>query len=115
MNYKNNFYYYPDKSGLEIIESLNIYDDYGFDMFIIWKNKDNNLYYAQDTGCSCPTPFEEFNSIEELSPITHNSFHQFKTDFKSYSSKSRESSSYIPIKITKEQEIIQKIKDLLNK
>lgn len=66
-----NIYYNPESFGLSIVgmvqdESLS----YEFDMFVVWKDKKTGrLYYQMDSGCSCPAPFEDFHSKEELEPI----------------------------------------------
>jgi hypothetical protein len=61
----------PEKFGLETIKEL---DDpnasYSFDKFVIWRReKDNELFYATDSGCSCPSPFENVKDIQDLTPL----------------------------------------------
>lgn len=55
-----NPYYDPESLGLTIVTSG---DDpeafYSFDMFVVWTDG-KDLFYGQDSGCSCPTPFDEF-------------------------------------------------------
>lgn len=69
-NWKNP-YYNPEKFGLEIVAELNPFLSYEFDMVIVWKDKEGNLYWAADAGCSCPTPFEEYTSIELLNKFNY--------------------------------------------
>lgn len=58
---------------------------YSFDEFRIWqRNKDGALFYGRDSGCSCPSPFENFKSKADLNPITHNSWDTFVKDFSAY-------------------------------
>lgn len=56
---------------LDVVVSL---DDpnasYDFDTFVVWRHKKTGeLYYGQDSGCSCPSPFEGISRIEELSRL----------------------------------------------
>ena len=67
----NNIYYDPKKWGLVPLISLDIAGDYEFDIFAIWfdpkdKEKCNGLYYANDSGCSCPSPFSAYTKLSDL-------------------------------------------------
>lgn len=54
------FYYDPASAGLEIIGEAAEEPDWDFDMFIVWRRiADGALLYATDSGCSCPSPFED--------------------------------------------------------
>lgn len=58
----SNIYYSPEDHGLEVLASLDISEpDYSFDLLVVWKDADSRLYYAEDSGCSCPCPFEDFD------------------------------------------------------
>ena len=61
-------YYYPDDYGLELIgtaEEENL--EYEFSMFAVWRDKTTGLlFYADSSGCSCPSPFEEYGSVNDL-------------------------------------------------
>lgn len=70
MDYDSNVYYYPDKWGLAPLGELGARLGYDFDIFAVWKDDHGNVYYAHDSGCSCPTPFEDFNSLEDLGRVT---------------------------------------------
>ncbi len=75
MRVNYNPYYSPEKCGLEIFEDIDTADSYAFNMFVIWKRlEENTLWYASDSGCSCPTPFED---IYELTPITEDTMYNF--------------------------------------
>jgi len=44
--------------------------DYSFDYRAIWVHEDSGIIYAAySSGCSCPTPFEEFRSLDDLSVV----------------------------------------------
>lgn len=53
-----NMYDNPEKFGLKLIGMVDIAGSYQFDMFVVWKDG-RRFCYAQDAGCSCPTPFED--------------------------------------------------------
>lgn len=73
MGYSNpDPYYQPEEFGLEIVGSI---DDpnacYSFDLLVAWwRREDGALFYGVDSGCSCPSPFEDVHSVDELTPIT---------------------------------------------
>ena len=64
-------YYQPEKFGLRIVGELNDPEAcYSFDDFVLWKHEETGkFYWAVDSGCSCPTPFEHFTSIDKLTPV----------------------------------------------
>lgn len=52
-------YYSPEQYGLETIGSVEWDDEpYSFNMTAVWQDSDGLLYWADDQGCSCPSPFE---------------------------------------------------------
>lgn len=64
-----NIYYDPEKFGLEQVAEIDFSDGYyQFDYLVVWKDKDDRLYYAEDSGCSCPSPFETFTR-ETVTPV----------------------------------------------
>lgn len=64
-------YYDPEKYGLEIVEKLEDPNaSYSFDIFAIWiRKKDGELFYGIDSGCSCPSPFEDYTGVEMLTRL----------------------------------------------
>jgi hypothetical protein len=69
--FNGNPYYYPEKCGLEIVEFIdNTIYDYTFDYTIIWRDIETGKYYtASDSGCSCPIPFEDVNSLNDMDEL----------------------------------------------
>jgi hypothetical protein len=65
-------YYNPEHFNIEIVVSHNKKESYGFDMFVGWRSlKDPSLYYwATDSGCSCPSPFENYTSLDQAASGT---------------------------------------------
>lgn len=54
-------YYRPENHNVEIVGEIDYYEEpYEFDLTVVWRRKDDGkLLYADDSGCSCPTPFED--------------------------------------------------------
>lgn len=66
-----NVYYHPEIWGWKAFASLDlIEEDYEFHMLAVLQREDGVLVYAVSDGCSCPTPFEEFNTRESWTPLT---------------------------------------------
>ena len=60
-------YYNPERFGLTPVGDIEwAGESYQFDITAVWKDKDGTFYWADDTGCSCPSPFEDYTSIEKL-------------------------------------------------
>jgi len=61
----------PEKLGLEIVGEAGDEDaSYSFDMFVVWKDAAGKLYYGSDSGCSCPSPFEDYREVSDLTTAT---------------------------------------------
>lgn len=58
----------PEDFGLVIVGSIDLSEPcYSFDMCVVWFSPRTGLYYwASDSGCSCPSPFEDYQSVDEL-------------------------------------------------
>lgn len=66
-----NPYYNPEKCGLEIIKVEGGYHDYEYDTEVWFRDVESNaIYYAHDSGCSCPIPFENFKSLNDMTKLT---------------------------------------------
>jgi len=62
-------FYNPENFGLELTGSVDTAGAYEYDEFAVWVHKENkSIYYATDSGCSCPTPFEEV-TIETMTRV----------------------------------------------
>ncbi len=87
MNFKDNPYYSPEKCGLKVIYDIDTADSYEFNMLVIWeKFDDKTIWWDSDSGCSCPTPFED-HSLKE---ITSDTYYNFKLALENHSRISRE-------------------------
>lgn len=88
MRVENNIYYNPENSGMTIFDSIDTAGSYEFDIFLIlMKLDDNSLYYTHDSGCSCPTPFEDVREVDE---ITNATFYNFEKALENHYNLSRE-------------------------
>ena len=59
-----NIYYEPEAFGLQEVAEIDYSTgSYEFDTRVVWKVKGHLIFYtARDSGCSCPTPFEDYYS-----------------------------------------------------
>lgn len=88
----NNPYYNPENDGLEIIGEIDSDDGYGFNKVVAWKHKQTGrIYYQTDSGCSCPSPFEDHSftdpdahTLIEI-PSRRNGMKDFETSVESFS------------------------------
>lgn len=71
MSYDNpDPYFQPEKFDLTPIAEIDYSDgEYRFDIRVVWKHKDGKLYTARDSGCSCPSPFEDYLKLEDLEEL----------------------------------------------
>jgi hypothetical protein len=71
---------------LEVIEELNNGRGYKFDMFRIYQDPESKrLFWVQDSGCSCPTPFEGVRSTADMDgEITSHNFSAFERALDSF-------------------------------
>lgn len=66
-----NLYYDPQDYSLEPVGEIDWSDgNYVFNLTVVWRRtSDGRLVYGEDSGCSCPSPFED-QGVEDLKPIT---------------------------------------------
>ena len=66
-----NVYNTPEKYGLVIVAEAAKEPCYDFDMVVVFRHEDTgHLYWAADSGCSCPSPFEDYHSLDSLTRLT---------------------------------------------
>lgn len=62
-----NVYYEPEKFGLTVVGELEYSSgDYEFDTRVVWQHADGKFYTARDSGCSCPVPFEDYQTLNDI-------------------------------------------------
>lgn len=63
----NDVYYNPEAFGLTAVGVLDFSSgSYEFDYTAVWVDDNKVLYWADDSGCSCPSPFENYTSKDDL-------------------------------------------------
>lgn len=87
MTYEQNVYYHPETWDLEVVGEVDYSSGiYEFDTRVVWKHKKTGqLYTMRDSGCSCPTPFEDYNNLEDLEAVN---FDNLEAEIKSERSRS---------------------------
>ena len=53
-------YYNPEKLNLEMLEFDEPNLSYEYNILCFWATQDGRIYSASDSGCSWPTPFENY-------------------------------------------------------
>lgn len=63
----------PESHGLVLVAEIEYSDgDYQFDLRAVWKHtKSGVLYTGTDSGCSCPSPFEDYHSLDQLDVLDY--------------------------------------------
>lgn len=60
-------YYQPERFGLAPVAEIDYSDgSYQFDLRVVWRHEDGAFYTARDSGCSCPSPFEDYTELSDL-------------------------------------------------
>lgn len=59
----------PGEHAAEIVAQLAGTIDYGFSIVLLVRDSGGNLWAAHDSGCSCPTPFEDHSFPTDFVPI----------------------------------------------
>lgn len=72
MSWEYNPYYHPEKHGLRKLAEHELSPScYSFDLLVAWADERGGIYLGTDSGCSCPTPFEDYNGVEDMTgPLT---------------------------------------------
>lgn len=70
--YGEDVYSNPGKHGLEMVGEVEWDDEaYSFNLTAVWRDpQTGQLYWADDAGCSCPSPFEDASGRESLTAGT---------------------------------------------
>jgi len=67
-------YHSPEAHGLQILAFVQAEPDYNFDMTVAWLDENGRVFVGQDSGCSCPSPFEDYHSVADLDLVTAQNF-----------------------------------------
>lgn len=81
-SWDNNIYYNPEKWGLVQVASIDWSDgNWQFDLTVVWQHTDGTFYTADSAGCSCPSPFEEYDELSDLTVLDLKSLRTKCLDF----------------------------------
>lgn len=70
-SWDRNVYSHPEKLGLTMIGEIDWAEEsWSFDLTVVWRDETGQLFTASDSGCSCPAPFEDIASVDELEKVT---------------------------------------------
>jgi hypothetical protein len=85
VSFDANVYYNPKAWGMETVATLeNPHADYDFNTLAVWQHEDGRVFYARDSGCSCPSPFEDFRTFDDLYTWTKDNFDVFEEKVKNH-------------------------------
>jgi hypothetical protein len=78
-------YYQPEKFDLAPVGEVEMSEpDYSFDIVAVWRHTPTgDLYWARDSGCSCPSPFEDYTSLGDLTKLSPEGYEEFVRETKS--------------------------------
>lgn len=107
----SNVYYDTEDFGFERVDVLDEPNlSYEFNTFLVLKHTaSGRVFYAQDSGCSCPTPFEDYyfrvdgESVDtNLDEVTQTSWLPFERAVENF-----------PVSMSERQECLKKTADAL--
>lgn len=65
----SNISYYPEEFGVKELDQFDLSDGgYRFEYVTVWQSlaDPRTLYIGKDSGCSCPSPYEDVQSLADL-------------------------------------------------
>ena len=69
--FSKNVYYHPEEHDLVLVSEFDAGERYEFDITVVWHEAGVGYYIGTDSGCSCPTPFENYDGKADLTgPLT---------------------------------------------
>ena len=68
-----NVYYNPEKFDLRPVAEIELdHESWQFNIVCVWQHtKTGEFYMGQDSGCSCPSPFEDYTSLDKLDRLVY--------------------------------------------
>lgn len=65
----DNIYSDGSKIGVKVFAEIQANCNYDFHMVVVFQNEQGQLAWAEDSGCSCPAPFEDYKSWDQLEKL----------------------------------------------
>jgi hypothetical protein len=60
-------YYAPEAYGLTTVAAMDWdHEPYQFNLTVVFADAEGRLWFGSDSGCSCPTPFENVGELDRL-------------------------------------------------
>ncbi|MES2211643.1 MAG: hypothetical protein V4490_00670 [Pseudomonadota bacterium] len=106
----HNIYYNPESCGLNQVGCLDEADlSYEYNTLIVVEEiQSGKMFWAQDSGCPCPTPFEDYRFVSaddnNLSALNKETLDSFINEVKNF-----------PATLDERQSLIRKVKYRLSK
>jgi hypothetical protein len=66
----DNIYYNAEGCGFQVVADEDTAGSYEFDQVLVVRATDGTLWAAHDSGCSCPTPFEDVRWPTDWTAVT---------------------------------------------
>lgn len=79
--YGNDVYYDPQKFGLTLVGEVDFIECYEYDIVALWRHEDGTHYWGASSGCSCNSPFDEYDSTDKLETGTFFDFERFLNNY----------------------------------
>lgn len=70
----------PERFKLTTLATLNREEagSWGFDYVVVWRHEDGTVLWGEDSGCSCPAPFEGVRSYNDLNVLNEHTWPEFE-------------------------------------
>lgn len=83
---KTNLYYHPEAFHLHTLGMLEEPDmSYSYNILAVFRHvMTGRVFYAQDSGCSCPTPFDDFRFDFTAPDIINTNLHEIRPEDDSF-------------------------------
>jgi hypothetical protein len=78
-----NLYYSPEKFGLTQVGILAVPLSYEFSVLVVWQDEAGTIFWARDSGCSCPQPFE-YVGVDDLNTLSEDTWDDFEDAVKEF-------------------------------
>lgn len=105
MSWDTNIYYNPEKFGLTVVGEAEAGGGYEFDTFVVWRTEAGDYLWAEDAGCSCPTPFNDVH----LGNAKRGTARDALTDLKAWTGP--ESDYFHEARTTAARSLVEKLED----
>lgn len=77
-------YYNPEKYDLTPVGEIYMSEPcWDFDIVAVWQHTPTgDLYWGRDMGCSCPSPFEDYRSLDKLTKLSSGNLAEFAQELR---------------------------------